>query len=242
MQFRLLTYNIHKGIGGVDRRYRLDRTIATIRHAVPDIVFLQEVDEGVPRSRHHRQIDILADALEMRYRVFQPNVTLKDGRYGNAVLSRFPLFDVCDLDLTIRMKKRRQALFAHCRVRSEQHSRTLLLINVHLGLAGFERTIQVRRILHSDVMTRIHGRTPVVVAGDCNDVWGTLGRRLFEPAGFGIASGKKKTFPAVMPVRALDRVFCRGDLEVQSSFASRTATARQASDHLPLVVDFTLVL
>ncbi len=51
MQFRILTYNIHKGIGGVDRRYRLDRTIAAIRHVVPDIIMLQEVDEGVPRSR-----------------------------------------------------------------------------------------------------------------------------------------------------------------------------------------------
>jgi len=240
MQFRILTYNIHKGIGGVDRRYRLDRTIAAIRHVVPDIIMLQEVDEGVPRSRRHRQVDLLADALKMRYRVYQPNVTLKTGRYGNAILSRFPLADVRDIDLTIPMKKRRRALAAHCRLRGEQHSRTLLLINVHLGLAGFERTIQVRRLLNCDVMAHVYRRTPVVIAGDCNDVWGTLGRRLFQPAGFRIASGEKKTFPAVLPVRALDRVFCRGDIEVNSSFASRTATARQASDHWPLIVDFTL--
>ncbi len=240
MHFRLLTYNIHKGIGGVDRRYRLDRTIATIRHVVPDVAFLQEVDEGVPRSRRHRQIDLLADALEMRYRVYQPNVSLKIGQYGNAILSRFPLADVRDIELTIPMKKRRRALAAHCRVRTGQHSRTLLLVNVHLGLAGFERTIQVRRILDSDVLQHVHRRTPVIIAGDCNDVWGTLGRRLFEPAGFRIASGKKKTFPAMVPMRALDRVFCRGDIKLRASFASRTATARQASDHLPLVVDFTL--
>lgn len=240
VNFRLLTYNIHKGIGGVDRRYRLDRTIATIRRLVPDIAFLQEVDEGVPRSRAHRQVDLLADALEMRYRLYQPNVTLKLGRYGNAILSRFPLTDVRDIELTIPMKKRRRGLAAHCRLRATDRSRSLLLVNVHLGLAGFERVMQVRKLLNTDVIQNVHNDTPVIVAGDCNDVWNTLGRRLFRPAGFHLASGDKRTFPAVMPVRALDRVFCRGNVEVAAGFASRSDVARQASDHLPLVVDFQI--
>ncbi len=46
----------------------------------------------------------------------------------------------------------------------------------------------------------------------------------------------------MMPVRALDRVYCRGCLDVRNSFASRTEVARQASDHLPLVVDFEVKL
>ena len=56
MQFRLVTYNIHKGIGGVDRLYRPERIVETLAHYQPDIVLLQEVDDGVPRSRHHRQV------------------------------------------------------------------------------------------------------------------------------------------------------------------------------------------
>ena len=38
-------------------------------------------------------------------------------------------------------------------------------------------------------------------------------------------------------MRPLDRVYCRGPLEALHAFASRTALARAASDHLPLVVD-----
>ena len=68
MRFRLLTYNIHKGIGGVDRRYRPERIVETIGHYEPDIVFLQEVDDGVPRSRRDRQVDLLAEALELPHR------------------------------------------------------------------------------------------------------------------------------------------------------------------------------
>ncbi len=240
MQFRLLTYNIHKGIGGVDRRYELQRTIRTIAHCNPDIVLLQEVDDGAPRSGGHRQVELLSDALKLRHWAFQPNVKLKKGRYGNAILSRFALCDVSDVELTVRMKKRRRALAAHCRVRKGRQTRTVWLFNVHLGLAGFERSIQVKRILDKLANAHAHRKTPVIVAGDYNDVWGTLGRRLLEPAGFKAACGRRKTFPAVLPVRALDRVYCRGQLQVDHSFASRTATARKASDHLPLVVDFVL--
>ncbi len=240
MRLRLVTYNIHKGIGGVDRRYRPERIIDTVRHCEPDLVFLQEVAEGSPRSRHHRQVDLLGDAWDMPHRVFQPNVWLKEGRYGNAILSRYPLSDIQDLDLTIPLKKRRRALVAHCRVHSPQHTRTLLLFNVHLGLAGFERTIQVRKLLGSELLRHTRPGTGVIVAGDYNDVWGTLGRRLLEPAGFKPACLRRKTFPAVLPLRPLDRVYYRGAMVVDRSYASRTQLARAASDHLPLVVDFQL--
>ncbi|MBM4092786.1 MAG: endonuclease [Planctomycetes bacterium] len=240
MRFRLLTYNIHKAIGGLDRQYRPDRVIETIRHCQPDIALLQEVDDGVPRSRHHRQVDLLGDALNLHHRAYQPNVILKEGRYGNAILSRFPLSDVQDLDLTVPLKKRRGALIAHCRLREDQHSHTLLLVNVHLGLAGFERTIQVRRILASDTIQHTRQTTGVILAGDYNDVWNSLGRRLLEPAHFRAACLRIKTFPAMFPVRALDRVYVRGPLTRHHSFAARTRTARHASDHLPLVVDLVL--
>ncbi len=240
MRFRLLTYNIHKGIGGVDRRYRPERVVGAIAHCQPDIVLLQEVDEGVPRSNHHRQIDLLGDALGLPHRAYQANVTLKQGHYGNAILSRFPLLDVRDLELTVPLKKRRRALIAHCRLPVAGHVRTMLVFNFHLGLAGYERTIQLRRFLGSDPLKHSHHSTPVVAAGDFNDVWGTLGRRLLLPQGFRSAAKRIKTFPAILPIRALDRIFFRGDLELHHSFASRCAAARQASDHLPMVADFLL--
>ncbi len=67
MQFRLITYNIHRGIGGVDRRYRPERVIAALARCRPDVVLLQEVDEGARHSRRHRQVDLLGDALELHH-------------------------------------------------------------------------------------------------------------------------------------------------------------------------------
>lgn len=239
MRFRLITYNIHKGIGGVDRRYRLERVVETLQHYDPDIVFMQEVADGMPRSRRHRQIELLGTQLDLHHSAYQRNVRLSEGHYGNAILSRFPLFDVGDIDLTIPPKKRRRALIASCRIR-KQHERTLLLVNTHLGLAGYERALQVRRILDCERLRHTHRTTPVIVGGDYNDVYGTLNRRFMEPNGFLAASRQARTFPAVMPMQTLDHIYYRGAITMHHSFPCRRQIARQASDHLPLVVDFEL--
>ncbi len=67
MQFRVITWNIHKGIGGVDRRYRPDRIVDTLNHYAADILLLQEVDDGVPRSRFDCQVELFADALGLKH-------------------------------------------------------------------------------------------------------------------------------------------------------------------------------
>jgi endonuclease/exonuclease/phosphatase family metal-dependent hydrolase len=238
MHFRLLSFNIHKGIGGVDRKYDLDRTVETIKFYQPDVVLLQEVDEEVPRSRHHRQAEVLADATGLPHRAYQRNVRLKVGHYGNAILSRYPLSEAFEIDLTLRPKKRRGALVTRLNVPFGEHSRSIVLANVHLGLAGFERQIQLRRLLANPCLDLPRKRTPLIVAGDYNDVWGSLGRGVMQRTGFSCASGAIRTFPAAMPLRSLDRVFYRGDLRPLRAFAGHIATARRASDHLPLIVEF----
>lgn len=240
MHFRVMTYNIHKGVGGVDRRYRPQRVIEAIAHCEPDLVLLQEVDDGVPRSRKHRQVDLIGDTIDYPHRAYQRNVTLKEGHYGNAILSRFPINDVHHLDLSVPLKKRRRALAAHCSLHFDGHTHTLLVFNFHLGLAAFERRIQLRRILDCSLLKRTHRRTAVIVAGDYNDVWGNLGRQIMEPAEFKSAAGLVKTFPAVLPLRPLDRIFYRGRLRIDHTYVSRTQVARAASDHLPLVAEFIL--
>ncbi|MHC4971979.1 MAG: endonuclease/exonuclease/phosphatase family protein [Planctomycetota bacterium] len=240
MKLRVLTWNIHKAIGGVDRRYRPERVIEVIAHYGPDLVLLQEVDDGVPRSRFDRQIDVLGDALGLRHRTYGPNVRLRRGRYGNATLSRWPLTDVRNIDLTIKPKKRRGALYARCRVRRGRRSRTLAVFNLHLGLAGFERKMQLRRFMRSQPFARLHDRTPVLLGGDFNDVYGTLGPKLLEPAGFRATGQTAATYPAIYPVRALDGLYVRGDLVGVRCGRSRLRLAREASDHLPLVADVEL--
>lgn len=244
MRVRLLSYNIHKCIGGLDRRYDPERVRDVIAHYEPDICLLQEVDKGCRRSEHHHQVDLLGDLLGMRHRTWFPNVKVRGGgQYGNAILSRWPLTETRNIDLSIPLKKKRSVLHGRYRIRLKRRrreiTRTLHVYNLHLGLAGAERKVQLRKFLESEPLTRFHPSTPVVVAGDFNDVWGTLGG-LLAPAGFRGLEKSMRTFPAYAPVRALDAFYLRGDARLVALRRSRLELAKRASDHLPLIADIEL--
>ncbi len=242
MRLRIVSYNVHKCIGGLDRRYDPVRIATTLAHHQPDVVLLQEVDALAKRSNHDRQVDVLGDALGLRHRAYFGNVRLRaGGEYGNAVLSRFPIVNAQNIDLTVSVKKKRGVLHAKLRVRLPSgHLRTLHLYDLHLGLSGLERKIQIRRFLASHPFATLDHRAPIVLGGDFNDVWGTLGPQLLVPAGFRGTTKAAATFPAYAPVRALDAIYVRGAVRLLHVERSRFTLARQASDHLPLVAEVQL--
>ncbi len=241
MRLRVVSWNIHKAIGGVDRRYDLQRVMAVLAEQEPDIALLQEVAEGMPSSRFHDQAELLREGLGLRHIAYGREHRFKVGGYGNAILSRFPLSDIHHVDLTIGWRKKRGVITARSHVHYEGHSRSVVLFNLHLGLAGSERAQQLARFLECHPFAGLHARTPVVVGGDLNDLWGSLGPRFLAPAGFSRAGALSNTFPAVMPLRPLDGIFVRGDLRTTACAPKRTALARAASDHLPLVAELVLV-
>jgi endonuclease/exonuclease/phosphatase family metal-dependent hydrolase len=243
MQLRLLTYNIHKCIGGLDRRFDPERVRATIAHYRPDLVLMQEVDNQASRSRFHSLSELLGDLLGLRHRSWFPNVHVRGGgEYGNAVLSRFPILEAHNIDLTIPPRKRRSVLHARCRVRLPSGvQRTLHIYNLHLGLSGGERRKQLDRFLTSQPFSKLDPRAPILIAGDFNDVWATLGRDCLQPAGFRGMPRPIRTFPAWAPLRPLDSVYVRGRLELVEVHRARIDSARYASDHLPLVADLRLI-
>jgi len=240
VKLTVLTYNIHKCIGGLDRRYDPGRVRDAILPHGPDLVLLQEVDQLTRRANSDKQVDILGDWLGLRHRTYFPNVHLRTGGgYGNAILSRFPFTETSNFDVSVPLKKKRSVLHARFRVRlgADARARTLHVFNLHLGLSGIERKLQLRRFLASPALERLHARTPVLVAGDFNDLWGTLGKKLLGPAGFRGMPRPIPTFPAYSPLRALDSIYVRGDLRVGHVLRPRSVVARTASDHLPLVAE-----
>jgi endonuclease/exonuclease/phosphatase family metal-dependent hydrolase len=239
MRLCAISYNIHKCIGGIDRRYDPARTAAVLAEHQPDVVLLQEVAQHGRRFPGDRQVQLLGDALGLRHRSYFVNVRFGPhrGEYGNAVLSRFPIVATENVDLTVAGRKARSVLHARLRVMLPgHHSRTMHVFNLHLGLSGPERREQLRRFLQCHPFAGLDHRTPILVAGDFNDVWGRLGRMLV-PSGFRSVQRAVRTFPAIAPFRALDSLYVRGDLELVELQTSRQTLARSASDHLPLVAE-----
>jgi len=234
---RLLSWNIHKGIGGRDRRYSLARIIDCIEAENPDIVCLQEVDRHVRRSRRDDQPRLLARSFRA-HAVFQPTVHVGDGAYGNLVLSRWPFTSRHRITLRLAGRKPRGAQLLVV----DSPEGPLHLVHTHLGLAEAERRWQVDRLLGHMLFRAADGH-PTVIVGDFNDWRDALGGGTLADRGFAQVTSpasRFRTFPAWLALGSLDKAFVRGGVDVRHARVVRTSLAKVASDHLPLVIDFHL--
>jgi endonuclease/exonuclease/phosphatase family metal-dependent hydrolase len=235
---RLLTYNIHKGIGGTDRRYRLERILHVIAAEEPDFVCLQEVDSNLRRSEYHDQPSLLAERLRAATHLYQLNVTIRNGGYGNLLLSRWPFHRRHQVSLRLGHRKPRGAQM----VVVDTPEGSLHLVNWHLGLREKERRWQADHLL-GHALFRESSHLPTLIAGDYNDWRNVLGRHSFVRHGFSQVTdpvARFRSFPAFWPLASLDKVYHRGPLKFKDARVVNHRLARRASDHLPLVIDFHL--
>jgi endonuclease/exonuclease/phosphatase family metal-dependent hydrolase len=235
---RALSYNIHKGIGGRDRRYEIDRIIRVVEDENPDLICLQEVDRHAKRTRNDDQPHRLAEAFHAVAHLFQLNVRLKNGGYGNLMLSRWPLQRHHQISLRLNSRKPRGAQMAVI----ETPEGPLHLVHWHLGLAERERHWQAGHLLQHHLF-RESEHLPTLIIGDYNDWRNTLAKQVFAPSGFHQVTAprsKFRSFPAYWPVASIDKAFLRGPIEVRHARVVHSRMARVASDHLPLVIDFHL--
>ena len=235
---RLLTYNIHKGIGGRDRRYDLDRIVRVIEDENPDLICLQEVTYHARRCHYDDQPRLLAHHFCAAASLFQMNVRYRVGGYGNLILSRWPVTSKHQISLRHGRRKVRGAQL----VVVETPEGPFRLTNFHLGLAEIERLWQVSHLLRHHLF-RETGDLPSLIVGDFNDWRDTLADGPFVEHGYvpvTVPPSRFRSFPAFLPVLALDKAFHKGVI-VRHAKVVRTPLAKRASDHLPLVVDFHLI-
>ncbi len=248
MELRVLSYNIHRAIG-VDRRFQPERIARIISHHNPDIVLLQEVDVGVPRSRKLNLAQELAGILDYPHYAVGLNVQLRQGMYGNATLSRYPIITERNINLTIDNRKSRGCLYTMITIPVDNgRDRELPFFNLHLGLSFKERPRQIGLLVHSPEFKALANHTPCVVAGDFNDWWTRLAPIFTEVLDFGCATNHSDlyhdailTYPSFSPANGLDKIFYRGDLGFLKGKRCRLGTSKVASDHLPVIADFKLI-
>jgi endonuclease/exonuclease/phosphatase family metal-dependent hydrolase len=218
----LATWNIHAAVGG-DGRF-LPSRIADVLHEIDaDIVALQEVPLG---GRHWPNVlPLLSQATGC---VGVEGLTFSVGGrcFGNAILSRYPVVATRRIDISFGSREPRGALDADIYV----HGHRLRVVATHLGLRAAERRAQVNRLLQA-FDTEEMG---VVLMGDLNEwfVWGQVLRQLVSHFQ---AVPAPATFPSRWPVFALDRIWVRPRHRLVHVHVHRTAGAKLASDHLPLV-------
>lgn len=236
---RVVTYNVHK-CRGLDRRVRPDRIAAVLRETGGDIIALQEVVSIDGQGHEQHQARYIAEALAMDYRIGE-NRRLHGGAYGNVMLSRLPLGKVENFDITWRGRERRGCLRADVRL----GERCLLhVFNIHLGTAYIERRFQGRRLVSDGILNNRELTGPRIVVGDFNEWTHGLASRLLSShlrsADLRYHLSRARTYPGILPLVHLDHVYYDDTLELKGLTLHRSRAALVASDHLPLVADFTL--
>lgn len=246
---RVVSYNIHRAIG-VDRRFRPERVVRILHHHGPDVVLLQEVDDGAPRSRHLDMARVLAAELGFAHFAVGHNVSLRRGRYGNATLSRFPILRERNIDLSIAGSWIRRGC-QHTSIAVQAGRPALEVFNLHLGLSARERDRQVELLARSSELAGLGADAPCLVAGDFNDWRSLLRPALTDGLGFACATDRRParlrrsgrplpllTFPSFSPRGGLDRIYYRGPLQLVGVRRCRLQVSRVASDHLPVIAEF----
>ena len=234
-----MTYNVHRCVG-VDRKLDLSRVAAVIAHAKPDIVALQEVDVGRPRTGGVDQAHALAAKLGMAFH-FNAALQVEEERYGDAILASGELTLIKAGPLpAARGLEPRGALLVDIALQG----RRLQVLNTHLGLAPYEQRAQAAALAGPEWLGGAHRRDPIVLLGDFNATpryaaYQTLAAILPDARGTARAA-HPPTFPSRLPMLALDHVFVSGGIRVTSALTLTEPLTRLASDHLPLVVDFEL--
>jgi len=228
---RVVTYNIHTCVG-VDRRYDPGRIAAVLREIDADIACLQEVDVRRGTGRHADQWAYLGEATGCRV-VLGAGVRVEGGRFGNAILTRFPLLTARSIDLTVAGYEPRGAIDADLLL----GDRVLRVIATHFGLRAGERRLQANRLmaaLGGSLSPHRREADAVLLMGDLNEWRGRSGAiRVFDRR-LG-PSAAERTFPSWLPVLALDRIYADGPAALREVGVYRSPLARLASDHLPLV-------
>lgn len=245
---RLMTYNVH-ACGGMDGRVSPRRVARVIAEHSPDLVALQEVDLGRRRSRAEDQGAIIARELGMEV-VFCPTITRGEEHYGHALLSRWPVEIVkralLPHDPRSWWKEPRSALW----VRIMIGETAVNLVTTHLGLGPRERLIQMQMLLGEDWLGGLPDDAPILMCGDFNLTPGSAPYRLaaarFRDVQLAVNGNERgprpmKTFSSLRPFARLDHIFLSKRFAVERVIVPRNALTRVASDHLPLVADFSFV-
>jgi endonuclease/exonuclease/phosphatase family metal-dependent hydrolase len=224
------TYNVHRCIG-TDGRHDPDRIAAVVRETGAEVVGLQEVDSAPRIESGVDQIVHLSQATGL-HAVSGPTLQHHAGDYGNALLTRLPVTAFRLIDVSVSGREPRGAIDADVVVGA---TRCRVIVS-HFGLRARERRVQ--RQMLCQALIRHHGATLTLVLADLNE-W-ARGRRLLDGLMPGFGTRAVPSFPTRWPLFAIDRVLVRPAGMLGRVRAHRSALARVASDHLPVVAEIDL--
>mgnify|MGYP000476337753 FL=1 len=238
---RICTYNIHKGFSQFNRRLAIHDLRDRLRLLGADVVFLQEV-QGMHLRHAQRHADwpgqpqhefLARDVWQQT--AYGGNAIYDHGHHGNAILTRFPIRQWCNLDLSVNRLESRGVL--HCDIKLPGWPCEVTALCIHLNLFGHDRRKQMEQ-LSRYIERAVPRGNGLILAGDFNDWRRRANHEFADELGLqevheAVHGQHGKSFPARLPILTLDRIYVRG-LQIVGAEVLRGAPWATLSDHLPL--------
>jgi endonuclease/exonuclease/phosphatase family metal-dependent hydrolase len=236
---RVVTYNIHHS-EGTDGKLDLGRIAGVLRAAAPDVVALQEVDQGTRRSGGVDQPAELGRLTGMQV-AFGRNIDYDGGGYGTAVLTRLAIYSQDSVKL--------KSFYAPTADNPEQRGVQVLELGWKGGTRFWffcthldyrppdeERMTSAKTI---NELLRDRGNDLAILAGDLNAMPDSRVIAEFEKhwkiaGAFDGTNKPLRTFPSDKPDRWLDYVLIRPSDRWEIAEV-RVLDEPVASDHRPLL-------
>lgn len=247
IRLKVLTLNIHKGFTHFNIRFILHRLRDAIRRTEADIVFLQEViGENTMKAEMYEDwpdyphYEFLADEVWQEFS-YGKNAEYPHGHHGNAILTKYPIVHSQKFDMSTNRFEQRG--FLHTIVTLPGMRFPLHCVCVHLGLSSVSRGKQIT-ILRRYIKSTVPDNQPLILAGDFNDWRARIRDRTLHVLALSdvyvAVEGKfARTFPALLPVLPLDRIYIRGAEALGASILSRGIWST-LSDHAALYAELML--
>lgn len=237
----VVSYNIHKGLVAGNTRIALRHMRDRLHALAPDIVLVQEIVGRNQRMQQrfadwpiNTQLEFLADQM-WPHTAYGRNAVYKSGDHGNAILSRYPILQYENIDISLHSREQRGIL--HAQIDAPGFARPLHVCCTHLNLLHGHRKRQIASIA-ARIDDAVPVNCPLILGGDFNDwrLWAT--RELHDRIGviethLSVHGRHARTFPGFSPVLALDRIYVR-NLRVLGSQVLDGGGWRMLSDHLGL--------
>ena len=232
---RVMTYNIHAA-SPPSRPDAVDLpAIATaIRRGNPDIVFLQEVDNGTNRNGYTGDMAaVLGEALNMNHAFFSARPHLR-GYYGVAILSKYPLKSIRKYMLTKESDATEQRVLGTAIIDLPGVDSLVAAVTHLQHNSATNRLQQVRDIV--DFLSPIDQR--VIIGGDFNELETTVDFfGIFDNAFTRTCKGNcVPTFTALNPRSVIDYLAYK-PANAFSIVSHNVVNETYASDHLPVIAE-----
>lgn len=228
---KVMTFNIQHGIDHLHRmktkemKVDLDKVVNLIKKYSPDIVGLNEVYDA-PHPFLERQAKYIASKLGYNYQ-FGKAIDIKNGYYGNALLSKYPIVNTEIIKIPDPIVKNENVFYeSRCIIKSiiKVNGEAYNVLVSHFGLAESERKNATDTLLKC-----IENLDNVIFMGDLNMERENLNIQRIENKLKNCLISENYTYPSDNPKIKIDYIFVSKDMEINDSQIINEVV----SDHLP---------